>query len=83
MCRRFNSGSRVFTRTRLAVAGVHSCSCELSRGRLVVVGFILVRLSSFTRAYSLPSSLGFAWVNLGEPRVRTVHSSSRGFTRRT
>ena len=60
---------------------VHSCSRGFTWARLVVAGFIRVRLGSPGRALGSSDSFELASNRSGAPREPRVHSGSRGFTR--
>ena len=71
--RRVHSSSRGFNPARQCVVGFRVVSLRRNTGSF---GFIRDHVGARCRTISF----GFAWVHFGEPRVRRVHSCSRGFT---
>ena len=59
---------------------IHSVSPGFTRERLVVAGFIRVRLGTFVYAKGSRASFGFAWAHSCASSGRRFHSGSLGFT---
>ena len=71
-----HKGSRVYSSSG---SPVDWRSRFFSPARLVVVGFIPVRVGLLGRAECSSGFFGFAWINCGGRWARPVHSRSRGF----
>ena len=75
---RTNRSSRVAWVYSGATSGLHSGSRGFNRARLVVVGFIRVRVVSYRCLWYV--SFEFAWIHSCASKFRRIHSRSCGFS---